>query len=392
MALANTTWDSYPADGSSVRRARQRRNSFGKVIAVAILASGAFAAVPLWHAVENSFLVAPNGAPHALADGGTGDLSEASRSALQKSAETLLRESLLRSQFESNVESFLGDSLRLTGGCQADCALSNSEIAEAERVGKFGPAGAATAPTGFSPPPDVSLRQRFDSLVAGSFALLSRAPAPEIAANRTPPVPAPVRIAPSVVVPLPREIPGPAAAPVPSARRDRSAEDAMTFAAPGEPLPQSASGGRFPSPAPSQVFGRNDGVAIYDISAATVYMPNGQRLEAHSGLGYMVDNPRYVDRRNTGPTPPNTYNLVMRKGRFHGVDALRLIPADGDNKYGRVGLLAHTYLLRGRPAESNGCVAFKDYARFLEAFERGSVRRLIVVPSLSGSPVRMAST
>ena len=82
---------------------------------------------------------------------------------------------------------------------------------------------------------------------------------------------------------------------------------------------------------------------------------------------------------------------IMRKGRFHGVEALRLIPADGNNRFGRVGLLAHTYLLRGRPAESNGCVAFKDYARFLDAFKRGQITRLIVVPSLSRSSIRLAS-
>jgi hypothetical protein len=81
----------------------------------------------------------------------------------------------------------------------------------------------------------------------------------------------------------------------------------------------------------------------------------------------------------------------MRKGRFHGVEALRLLPADGENKYGRVGLLAHTYLLRGRPGESNGCVAFKNYSRFLAAFKRGAVKQMIVVPSLKGSGVKIAA-
>jgi hypothetical protein len=143
--------------------------------------------------------------------------------------------------------------------------------------------------------------------------------------------------------------------------------------------------------APGAVIGRHDGVAVYDISAATVYMPDGEKLEAHSGLGPWVDDPRYAYKRNVGPTPPNVYNLVMRKGRFHGVEALRLLPANGDNKYGRVGLLAHTYLLRGRPAESNGCVAFKDYSRFLAAFKRGSVKRMIVVPSLKSSGLKIAA-
>ena len=37
--------------------------------------------------------------------------------------------------------------------------------------------------------------------------------------------------------------------------------------------------------------------AVYDISAHTVYLPNGQRLEAHSGLGSMLDDPRSVELR-----------------------------------------------------------------------------------------------
>ena len=144
-------------------------------------------------------------------------------------------------------------------------------------------------------------------------------------------------------------------------------------------------------PASKSLIARSDGVAIYDISAASVYLPNGERLEAHSGLGYMVDNPRYADRKDIGPTPPDTYNLVRLEGRFHGVEAIRLVPADGRNKYGRDGFLTHTYLLRGRPAQSNGCVVFKDYARFLEAFKRGNVRRLVVVASLSQPTVSIAS-
>jgi hypothetical protein len=129
--------------------------------------------------------------------------------------------------------------------------------------------------------------------------------------------------------------------------------------------------------------GMGGGVAVYDISAKTVYMPDGSRLEAHSGLGSMVDQPRFVHKKNVGPTPPNTYDLKLRESRFHGVEALRLTPVDGRNKYGRDGLLAHTYMLRGGRAESNGCVVFKDYARFLAAYKRGKIKRLVVVPRLS---------
>ncbi len=44
-----------------------------------------------------------------------------------------------------------------------------------------------------------------------------------------------------------------------------------------------------------------DGVtAVYDISARTVYLPNGLRLEAHSGFGDTKDDPRHVTQRDVG--------------------------------------------------------------------------------------------
>ncbi len=43
--------------------------------------------------------------------------------------------------------------------------------------------------------------------------------------------------------------------------------------------------------------------AVYDIAARTVYLPNGQRLEAHSGLGDKMDDPRYVKVENARPDP-----------------------------------------------------------------------------------------
>jgi hypothetical protein len=47
--------------------------------------------------------------------------------------------------------------------------------------------------------------------------------------------------------------------------------------------------------------------------------------------------------------------------------------------YGRDGMLAHTYML-GPNGQSNGCVSFKNYDKFLQAFLRGEVDRLVVVP------------
>jgi Protein of unknown function (DUF2778) len=128
------------------------------------------------------------------------------------------------------------------------------------------------------------------------------------------------------------------------------------------------------------------GVAIYDIENATVYLPSGERLEAHSGLGKMRDNPRYINQKMRGPTPPHTYNLTMREALFHGVAAIRLTPVQGsDAIFNRVGLLAHTYML-GRNGDSNGCVSFKDYKRFLAAYQRGEIRQLVVVPRMNNKP------
>jgi hypothetical protein len=122
--------------------------------------------------------------------------------------------------------------------------------------------------------------------------------------------------------------------------------------------------------------------AVYDISAKTVYLPDGTRLEAHSGLGDRLDDPRYVNERMKGATPPHVYELTPREALFHGVPALRLNPVGGGGAiYGRAGLLAHTYML-GPNGDSNGCVSFRDYYAFLRAYQSGMVKRLAVVAHL----------
>jgi len=121
--------------------------------------------------------------------------------------------------------------------------------------------------------------------------------------------------------------------------------------------------------------------AVYDISAHTVYLPNGTRLEAHSGLGSMLDDPRSVTQKMRGATPPTVYALTPREQLFHGVQALRLTPLGG-NVYGRAGLLAHTFML-GPKGDSNGCVSFRNYQAFLQAYQNGQIRRLAVVASLN---------
>jgi len=119
--------------------------------------------------------------------------------------------------------------------------------------------------------------------------------------------------------------------------------------------------------------------AVYDISAHTVYLPDGTKLEAHSGLGSKLDDPRYVHVRMQGPTPPHVYDLTPREALFHGVPALRMTPVGGeDSIFGRTGLLAHTYML-GSNGDSNGCVSFRDYNAFLNAYRNQGIKRLAVV-------------
>ena len=125
--------------------------------------------------------------------------------------------------------------------------------------------------------------------------------------------------------------------------------------------------------------------AIYDIQGHTVYLPNGQRLDAHSGLGEYMDDVRSVPLRARGPTPPNVYELKLRESRFHGVQAIRLNPVEGSKMYGRDGILAHPFML-GPNGQSNGCVSLRDYPAFLNAYLRGEITRLVVVERLDDPP------
>jgi hypothetical protein len=53
-------------------------------------------------------------------------------------------------------------------------------------------------------------------------------------------------------------------------------------------------------------------------------------------------------------------------------------------------MLAHTYMLGAR-GDSNGCVSFKDYARFLRAYQNGEINRLVVVTH-GGAMANVASS
>jgi hypothetical protein len=151
---------------------------------------------------------------------------------------------------------------------------------------------------------------------------------------------------------------------------------------------------RAPRPAPARkeiAPLEDDGrTAVYDITARVVYLPSGRRLEAHSGYGGFMDDPRHVHVRMRGATPPNIYKLTLREQLFHGVRAIRLNPVDDGRMHGRAGILAHTYML-GPNGQSNGCVSFSNYPEFLNAFLRGEITRLAVVERLDSPPTRLAA-
>ncbi len=207
------------------------------------------------------------------------------------------------------------------------------------------------------------------------------------------PAPAPVQ-APILAKPASAAIPPPAAAPTvppPSTALGYAASES-----PGEVARTTVEGGRAPMFSPptggsfglSKLFSGSNPTqrydqftAVYDVSAHMVYLPDGTRLEAHSGLGERLDDVRHFDERGRGPTPPHIYSLTPREQLFHGVEALRLNPVGEGGIYGRAGLLAHSYML-GPNGDSNGCVSFKDYDAFLHAYKSGQVKKLVVVARL----------
>ena len=250
----------------------------------------------------------------------------------------------------------------------------------------------------FASAPVVTFEDRWPrttaSMQASAMPLLPEQPL-EIADNVPMPPPQPLQVPhrqakPEIAyahgltsVPLPRPHPTQheiALAPVGQA----AARIATAMLPPAPPVekrvaPQQAHNKSLSLPAP------DSRIAVYDISAHTVYLPNGDRLEAHSGLGDKLDDPRYVNVRMRGPTPPNVYELTMREQLFHGVRAIRLNPVDDGKMFGRDGMLAHTYML-GANGQSNGCVSFRDYQKFLNAYLRGEVERLVVVANLGTKP------
>ena len=160
---------------------------------------------------------------------------------------------------------------------------------------------------------------------------------PEPVLPISPPLP-PVRIAAPVAEPV----------PLPLARpriEVAQARPQVVASATQDILVQGPKLASLPPPANSPILESHARTAVYDISAHTVYLPDGRRLEAHSGIGERMDDPRSLRLKMRGVTPPNEYRLTLREQLFHGVRAIRLNPVDYGRMYGRDGMLAHTYML-----------------------------------------------
>ncbi|MGN6548728.1 MAG: tlde1 domain-containing protein [Pararhizobium sp.] len=273
---------------------------------------------------------------------------------------------------------------------QADAAEAPMVVASAEPVAPLDtPQAIAPLPTA-RPEAATEVEASNPAVQAGDSSAVAAVPPADDALPGNVPLPI---VRPERPTAIARVAPQPTAEPAPAPPQPvtpRAPQTELAYAKPEQPT--FSWGNIFGRrPATAALPGVGSGIAVYDIDAATVYMPNGAHLEAHSGLGAMVDDPRYVKKKNRGPTPPGRYNLVMREHPFHGVEAVRLLPVDGVNTFGRDGLLAHTYMFRGGKAESNGCVVFKDYKKFLKAFKAGRVNQIVVVARLSDLPEMMAS-
>jgi hypothetical protein len=215
--------------------------------------------------------------------------------------------------------------------------------------------------------------------------LMPWATSPQLHSGVLPATPRPVeRIAP---VPLPRA--KPVRPKITQAPAEKPAAQAALVTPPSAPPVEKRAAPRKTTAKATVLPGPGSRTALYDIAGHTVYMPNGDRLEAHSGLGNKIDDPRYIKAKMRGPTPPNVYDLTLRERLFHGVRAIRLTPVDENKMFGRDGMLAHTYML-GPNGQSNGCVSFKDYPRFLHAFLNGEVDRMVVVRNLDEAPPHLA--
>lgn len=283
-----------------------------------------------------------------------------------------------------------------------DAMLMAADIKPAEGP-LVAPKAVAEAPRVIAPQPPVQASVIPEPPAMRLASLEQPAPAPVVASLAPEPI---VAIAEPVLVPIPRPRPADLARMASRIPAEAVRPEALAQSAPA-PRPVALAYAtpelETKSDGPNEFFkgllggsarlpALRRGIAVYDIATATVHLPSGEMLEAHSGLAHRKDNPAYVREKNRGPTPPNVYDLRMREALFHGAEAIRLTPRDIRKVFNRDGLLAHPYMYvgGGDRSQSNGCVVFKNYGRFLRAFKAGEIAKLVVVPNMAELPTAMA--
>lgn len=363
--------------GYSYSLKRRRGSPFVRLGVLVAVAGGAMAGVSAWSSRQVEPTATPPVQRHA----------QAQSAALARTSTPLLRPSYV----VGYVAQSLADSAPLSGRFQSAMSAPQVAMIDPETTGSIAPSE-PVAP----------------SLATTTIAVQPAAESPQIALIVPRPVPRPS----DLKLPTPPE---PRVAARATSRRGKdvvakaepaaddrsffeklfgvnanapqSSGERLAYAAPQDDITQRSGRGSgltvapapMPVPMSSATPAASGKTAVYDISARVVHLPNGERLEANSGLGEMMNDLRFVHVRMKGPTPPHVYNLTEREALFHGVRAIRMHPVGGSGKiFGRAGLLVHNYLL-GPRGDSNGCVSVKDYDRFLQAFLRGEIKQLVVV-------------
>jgi hypothetical protein len=235
---------------------------------------------------------------------------------------------------------------------------------------------------------DVQMAQNDAWVPAGGVSTLLATRFPSAANVRLPNVPPDIEVATPLPLPRPDGIARPILARQGVVRTTPVIVEPQLASLPPQPLPQPKSGElgildrlfADPDRAAKAVLAANPNTVLYDITKRVVYLPDGEKLEAHSGFGEWIDDPESVHRKMVGVTPPNVYAVSFREKPFHGVRALRMKPVGSGNMHGRDGILAHSYLL-GEAGASNGCISVKDYDKFLKAYEDGKFNQIVVLRS-----------
>lgn len=363
--------------GYSYRLKRQRRSPFIRLGVVVAIAGAAMAGLSSW-------------------PGRQGDTPETARLPVQKSSPRALPQAvhadsstpLLRPGYVPGyVAQSFAQSTPLSGRFQSAMPAQRAAMADPDATGSIAPSesvgrSAATTTVALQPPAEPP-----------RIALIVPRPVPRPADLKLPTPPEP-RVAARATSRQSKDVVARAESAdnrsffekLFGVNAPQSSGERLAYAAPQDDITQRRGSGLTVAPAPAPLASTpaaGNKTAVYDISARTVYLPNGERLEANSGLGDKMNDTRFVHVRMQGPTPPHVYELTEREALFHGVRAIRMHPVGGSGKiFGRAGLLVHNYLL-GPRGDSNGCVSVKDYDRFLQAFLRGEVKRLVVVAGRS---------